>query len=54
MYFKDVLTSEWKTGDVLHQGWGFTLVAMGEEKLWKLSKLIKIWFEKEKPLEKEK
>ena len=54
VYFKDVLTLQWKPGDVLHWGMGFALVSTGEEKLWIPSKLIKIQFEKEKPLEKEK
>ena len=40
--------------DVLCWGKGFALVSTEEEKLWIPSKLIKIWFEKEKPLEKEK
>ena len=54
VYFKDVLTSQWKPGDVLRWGRGFVLVSTGEEKLWIPSKLIKINVEKEKPLEKEK
>ena len=54
VYFKDVLTSEWKPGDVLRWGRGFTLVSTEEEKLWITSKLIKIQFKREKPLEKEK
>ena len=33
---------------------GFSLVSTGDEKLWISSKLIKILFEKEKPLETEK
>ena len=45
LYFKDVLTSQWKPGDVLHYGRGFALISTGEEKLW---------FEKEKSLETEK
>ena len=39
---------------VLPWGRGFSLVSMGVEKLWIPSKLIKIWFEKEKLLDKEK
>ncbi|CAO2626045.1 Gag-Pro-Pol polyprotein [Lemmus lemmus] len=50
VYFKDVLTSQWKPGDVLLLGRDFALVSTGEEKLWIKSKLIKIWFEKEKSL----
>ena len=53
VYFKDVLKSQWKPGDVLCWGKGFALVSAGKEKLWIESKLTKIWFEKEKPLEKE-
>ena len=30
---KDVLTSQWKPGDVLRWGRGFALVSTGEEKL---------------------
>ena len=33
VYFKDVLTSEWKPGDVLHWIKDFALVSTGEEKL---------------------
>ena len=54
VYFKDVLTSQWKPGDVLHWVKGFPLISTGEEKLWIPSKLIKICFEKEKPIETEK
>ena len=54
VYFKDVLTSQWKPGDVLHWGRHFALVSTEEEKLYIPSKLIKILFEKEKSLEKEK
>ena len=32
VYFKDVLTSEWKSGDVLCWKRHFTLVSIGEEK----------------------
>ena len=32
VYFKDVLASEWKTGDVLCWGRVFTLVSTGKEK----------------------
>ena len=53
VYFEDVLTSQWKPGDVLHWGRDFVLVSRGEEKLWIPSKLIKFLFEKEKSLEKE-
>ena len=54
VYIKDVLTSQWKPGDVLHWGRGFALVSTGEEKLWIPSKLIKVRFEEKKPLGKEK
>ena len=54
VYFKDVLTSQWKPEDVLCWGKGFAFVSTGEEKLWILSKLIKVQFEEEKPLGKEK
>ena len=30
-YFKDVLTSQWKLGDVLHWGRGFVLVSKEKE-----------------------
>ena len=33
VYFKDVLTSQWKLGDVLPWGRGFGLVSTREEKL---------------------
>ena len=39
---------------MLHWGRSFAFVSAGEKKLWMPSKLIKIRFEKEKPLEKEK
>ena len=51
IYFKDVLTSEWKPGHVLHWGRGFAFVSTGEEKLWIPSKLIEIGFEQERPLD---
>ncbi|KAL6092360.1 hypothetical protein STEG23_021666 [Scotinomys teguina] len=54
VYFKDVLSSEWKPGYVLRWGRGFAFVSAGEEKLWIPTKLIKIRFEQEKPLDKEK
>ena len=50
IYFKDVLTSEWKPGHVLCWRRGFAFVSTGEEKLWIPSKLIKIQFEQETPL----
>ena len=53
IYFKDVLTSQLKPGDVLCWGIGFTLVLKGEAKLWISSKLIKILIEK-RNLETEK
>ena len=54
VYFKDVLTSEWKSENVLHWGRGFIRISTGEEKQWIPPILIKIWFEKEKSLDKEK
>ena len=54
VYFKDVLTSQWKPEDVLCWRRGFSLVSIGEEKLQIPSKLIKIQLEQEKSLEKEK
>ena len=54
VYFKDVLTSQWKAGDVLRWRRGFAFVSTGEEKLWIPSKLIKVQFEEDKPLGKEK
>ena len=44
-YFKDVLTLQWKPGDVPCWGRRFALVSTGEEKLWTPSKLIKVQFE---------
>ena len=54
VYIKDVLTSQWKPGDVLRWGRGFALVSTGEEKFWIPSKLIKVRSEEKKPLGKEK
>lgn len=54
VYFKDVLTSVWKPGYVLHWGRGFAFVFTGEEKLWISSKWMKIQFEKEKPPNEER
>ena len=54
VYFNDVLTSQWNPGDVLQWGRGFDLVSTEEGNLWIPSKLIKIFFEKKKHLEKEK
>ncbi|CAO2636376.1 hypothetical protein LEMLEM_LOCUS23496 [Lemmus lemmus] len=48
VYFKDVLTSQWKPGEVLRWGRGFALISTGEEKLWISSKLIKVWLEGER------
>ncbi|KAL6038422.1 hypothetical protein STEG23_016128, partial [Scotinomys teguina] len=42
IYFKDVLTSEWKPGYVLRWGRGFAFISTGEDKLWIPSKLIKL------------
>ena len=47
IYFKDVLTSEWKPGYVLHWGRGFAFISAGEEKLWIPTKLIKSRIEPE-------
>ena len=54
VYIKDVLTSQWKPGDVLRWRRGFSLVSTGEEKLCIPSKLIKVRSEEKKPLGKEK
>ena len=51
IYFKDILTSEWKPGHVLHWGRGFAFVSTEEEKLWIPLKLIKTQFEQERPLD---
>ena len=53
VYFKDVLTSQWKPGDVLHWGRGFALVSTGEEKLWITSKLIDLIWKRETSWERE-
>ena len=45
VYFKDMLTSEWRPGYVLHWGRGFAFVYTGEEKLRIPSKLTKIRYE---------
>ena len=44
VYFRDVLTSEWKSGNVLHWGRGYIFISTGNEKLQIPSKLIKIRF----------
>ena len=49
VYFKDVLTSEWKPEYVLHWGKGFPFISI-EEKLWIPSRLMKIRFEQERML----
>ena len=55
VHCKDVLmASEWKPGDALICGTRFPLVSTEEENLWTLLTLIKIPFEKDNPLEKEK
>ena len=41
IYFKGVLTSEWKPGYVSRWGRGFAFISAGEEKLWIPTKLIK-------------
>ena len=46
-YIKDILTSEWKMGNVLH--WGYAYVSTGKEKLWFASKLIKLRHDKGTP-----
>ena len=45
VYMKDILTSEWKMGNVLHWGRGYAYLSTGKEKLWVPSKLIKIRFD---------
>ena len=47
IYFKDVLTSEWQSGYVLHWGRGFAFVSVGEDMLWIPKKLIKSQIEPE-------
>ena len=49
VYIKDILTSEWQIGNVLHWGRGFMPVSTGKEKLWIPSKLIKIRHDKGSP-----
>ena len=53
VYFKDVLTSQWKPGDGLCWRSGFVIISTEEEKLWIPLKLI-FSLIKEKCLEKEK
>lgn len=48
---KDVLMLEWKLKCLLCQGRGFFFVVIGEEKLWKLLRLMKIRFEQKGFLE---
>lgn len=43
--FKNVLTSEWKSENVLYQGRGYTFTFTGNKELWIPSKLIKIRFD---------
>jgi hypothetical protein len=49
VYIKDILTSEWQIGNVLHWGRGFMPVSTGKEKLWIPSKLIKIRHDRRPP-----
>jgi hypothetical protein len=51
VYTKDVFTSKWREGNVLCSGRVFVYVSTGEEKLWILSKLIKIRYDKGRPSE---
>ena len=45
IYFKDLLTSEWKAENVLNWERGVVFVSTGKEKLWIPSKLMKIRFD---------
>lgn len=54
VYFKGVMTSVWKPGHMLCWWRGFAFVSTGEEKLWVLLKLIKIWSEKKTYQEEER
>ena len=47
IYFKVMLTSEWKSEYVLHWERGFAFVSTGDEILWIPSKLVKVIFEQE-------
>ena len=51
VYIKDILTSEWRMGNVLRCGRGYAYVSTGKEKLWVPSKLIKIRHDKGRPPE---
>ena len=51
VYIKDILTSEWKMGIVLHWGRGYAYVSTGKEKLWVPFKLIKMRHVKGRPPE---
>lgn len=53
VYFKDVMTSVWKPGYVLHWGRGYAFVSTGEKKLWVPSKLMKIRSEQKTSQEEE-
>lgn len=48
IYYKDVLTSEWKPVKALHWRHEFAYSPTGNEKLWIPSKLIKIRIEQER------
>ena len=48
VYFKEILTSEWKTGYVLSWRRSFDFVSTGEEKLWIPSRLKNIRFVQER------
>ena len=47
IYFKDVLTSEWKSRSMLCWSRGYAFVSTGSKKSWIPSKLIKIRFDRE-------
>lgn len=51
IYYMDILSSEWKSGKVLHVGRGNTFVSAGSIKLCIPLKLIKIWFDHGRPPE---
>ena len=51
MYIKNVFTSKWREGNVLCWGRGFVYVSTGKEKQWIPSKMIKIRYDRGRPLE---
>jgi hypothetical protein len=51
VYIKDILTSEWKMGNVLLWERGYAFVSTGKEELWVPSLLIKIRHDRGRPPE---